>query len=228
MSANFHVVIAAGGTGVRFGAGKPKQMIEWQGKTLLQHALEAFLPFETLGSLVVVCPKNNLAAMQKDLERLSNKLLFVEGGASRAESVKNGVMALSDKSLEDVILVHDAARPFVPARVVEDVVAAVASSGAALPVLPIIDTIKAMDGQNVGKTIDRSSLRAAQTPQGASLKLFLEAYDQIPSLETVTDEAMLLESCAIPVITVKGDVRNRKVTTPEDLVILQALMKESL
>jgi 2-C-methyl-D-erythritol 4-phosphate cytidylyltransferase/2-C-methyl-D-erythritol 2,4-cyclodiphosphate synthase len=145
----------------------------------------------------------------------------VTGGARRQDSVHAGFAALErhDPGGSGVVLVHDAARPLVEPALIAAVVTATARYGAAIPIVPIAETVKRIDGELVGATVDRTGLGAAQTPQGARRDLFREAYRRYPpdGPGTFTDEAALLEACSIAVHVVPGDPGNRKVTLPGDL-----------
>jgi 2-C-methyl-D-erythritol 4-phosphate cytidylyltransferase/2-C-methyl-D-erythritol 2,4-cyclodiphosphate synthase len=148
----------------------------------------------------------------------------VAGGERRQESVHAGFVALTGRAAEpadaaSVVLVHDAARPLVGTDLIAAVTAAVAEYGAAIPVVPVVETLKRVDGELVGATVDRSGLGAAQTPQGVRRDLLREAYRRYPAdgPDTFTDEAALLEACSIPVHVVPGAPGNLKVTLPDDL-----------
>jgi 2-C-methyl-D-erythritol 2,4-cyclodiphosphate synthase/2-C-methyl-D-erythritol 4-phosphate cytidylyltransferase len=164
----------------------------------------------------------------------------VAGGERRHESVAAGVAALaasrtdlqaSDAPVPDpVVLVHDAARPLASPRLIREVAAATARFGAAIPVLPVNETLKRLDAGRIGATVDRSDMAAAQTPQGARLSLLERAYEAHPpdGPETWTDEASLLEACRIPVHAITGEATNLKVTVPVDLELARAVLDHGL
>ena len=146
----------------------------------------------------------------------------VAGGPTRQVSVANGVRhlaALDPEGGDRPVLVHDGARPLASAALVEAVVAAVEAHGAALPVLPVAETLKRVEDGRVVETVDRASLGAAQTPQGARRNLLVQAWETFPpdGGREFTDEAALLEACRIPVHAIPGDPANLKVTLPDDL-----------
>ena len=145
----------------------------------------------------------------------------VAGGPRRQELVHAGFVALErhDPDGRGVVLVHDAARPLIEPALVAAVVEATARHGAAIPVVPVAETVKRIDGGLVGATVDRHDLGTAQTPQGATRELLRAAYHRFPAdgTETFTDEAALLEACSIAVHVVPGDAGNLKVTFPADL-----------
>ncbi len=150
----------------------------------------------------------------------------VEGGARRQDSVAAGVGALGEGSPDDVVLVHDGARPLVSVELVARVAAAAARFGAAIPVVPVAETLKrVVDGQ-VAATIDRTLLAVAQTPQGIRRDVLARAWAERPPGDAPawTDEAALLEACRIPVHAVPGESANLKVTLPDDLALAEAAL----
>ena len=156
----------------------------------------------------------------------SRVVAVVEGGARRQDSVARGIAALGEGSPDDVILVHDGARPLVSAELVARVAAAAAEHGAAIPVVPVAETLKrVVDGQ-ITATVDRTPLAAAQTPQGIRRDVLARAWAEQPpaGLATWTDEAALLEACRIPVHAVPGESTNLKVTLPDDLARVEAAL----
>ena len=156
------------------------------------------------------------------------ELTVVTGGAERTDSVRCGLRVLPPGPFE-CVLVHDAARPFVPAVVVARVVDAVrAGADAVIPVLPVTDTIKQVgaDGQVTG-TPDRSALVAVQTPQGFRPDVLRRAYDAVPEHEAATDDAALVERLGIPVDTVVGSPDALKITRPDDLLLAESIIARS-
>src|SRR5262245_44585204 len=156
------------------------------------------------------------------------ELICVAGGAERTDSVRRGLEVLPPGPF-DCVLIHDAARPFVPAAVIERVVEAVrAGADAVIPVLPVTDTIKQVstDGQVTG-TPDRSGLVAVQPPQGVRPGVLRRAYDAVPVHAVATDDATLVERLGLPVDTVEGSPDSLKVTRPHDLLIAEAILARS-
>ena len=146
------------------------------------------------------------------------------GGARRQDSVLAGLKQ-APAGFDGVVLVHDAARPFADVATIEAVARAAAEHGAALPVLPLVDTVKRVRDGRVVETLDRSELGAAQTPQGFRLPLLTRAYEAaFRDRVTVTDEAMAVERLGAPVVAVPGSARNRKLTTPEDLAWAEGVL----
>jgi len=214
------VILVAAGSGERLGAGIPKALVSVAGKTLFEHALgkiEMFNPDQ----LVVVAPQQKVNDFQRLAEQFEfRNLAFVEGGETRQDSVQAGLALVS----ADRVLVHDSARAFIPARVFEEVADALETAECVVPVLPIADTIKEVNGQLVTQTLDRSKLVATQTPQGFRTEKLRQALADAHT--SFTDEAGLLESLGIQVVTVPGDRNGFKVTFPEDLETTRSLFGE--
>ena len=219
-SAGADVIVVGAGRSERMG-GIDKLGAEIAGRPLLAWTLSAIAAAPTVGRIVVVTASERRDAVARAHWLPPAVTDVVVGGGRRQESVQAGLAALDrhDPDEQGAVLVHDAARPLVDAELVSAVVAAVASHGAAIPVLPVAETLKRLDGELVGATVDRTGLGAAQTPQGVRRDLLRAAYGQFPAdgPQTFTDEAALLEACSIPVHVVPGDPGNLKVTLPADL-----------
>jgi 2-C-methyl-D-erythritol 4-phosphate cytidylyltransferase len=210
-------IIVAAGRGERMGAGRPKAFLELLGAPLLFRAASAFDAAPSVTGIVAVVPSSELEAARALLAPLAKLRAVVAGGERRQDSVREGLLQLPT-GFAGVVLVHDAARPLVEVRLIESVVAAAAEAGAALPVVPLVDTVKRIRAGRVVETLDRSELAAAQTPQGFRLEVLTAAYERAYRDElTVTDEAMAVERLGHAVAAVAGSADNRKLTTPEDL-----------
>ena len=209
-------VIVAAGSGERLGAGVPKALVPLHGRPLLDWALDAFAGHPDIDSVVVVVPVDSVAAVRADM---GGRATVVAGGASRQRSVDLGLAAVEPDI--DLVLVHDAARPLVEASVISAVVARLRQGDpAVIPVLPVTDTVKRVDSAGrVVATVDRTELRAVQTPQGFSRAVLLAAHRAAEqrSLTEVTDDAGLLEALGVTVQTVPGAEICFKITTPYDL-----------
>lgn len=215
MTSRAAVVIVAAGEGSRLQGDRPKQFIEIGGVPMLEWSIRVFEAHAAVVEIVVVVAPPILRAVPDFLAGRERKL--VAGGASRRESVSRGVSSVTADV--QIILVHDAARPFVRSAVIDGVIAA-AETGAAVPTVPLRDTVKEIDeaGRVVG-TADRSYLRVAQTPQGfpaAGLRHLHEEAER-DALEA-TDDAMLFEMQGLPVFATPGDHLNFKITTNQDLL----------
>ena len=213
-------IVVAAGRSSRMG-GTDKLATDIAGRPLLAWTLAALAASPAVGRIVLVTSAERQAALAEAPWLPAGVLEVVVGGARRQESVHAGFAAF-DRFAPDqagVVLVHDAARPFVDTALISAVVEAAARHGAAIPIVPVAETLKRIDGELVGATVERTGLGAAQTPQGARRDLFREAWRRFPAdgPETFTDEAALLEACSIDVHVVPGDPGNLKVTLPADL-----------
>jgi 2-C-methyl-D-erythritol 4-phosphate cytidylyltransferase len=210
-------VLVAAGSGSRLGADVPKAFVRVGGRTLLEIAAERFRDDPRVRDCVVVAPDSWV-----DEAAVASGCPAVPGGATRQLSVHAGLRALADDV--DTVLVHDVARPFVPAGVVDRVLAALdGGADAAVPGLPVTDTIKQIDeSQVVVGTVDRSSLVAVQTPQGFRLAALVAAHEAAPD-EHATDDAALIEAMGGRVVVVAGDADGFKITTPDDLLLAEAV-----
>ena len=217
------VLLLAAGSGSRFGGTIPKQYVEVCGKPLLVHTLEhlALEPRITVVQPVIAAGDAFFACVVAGLKLPFELRPAVYGGAARSISMMSGLQALPHHV--ELVAVHDAARPLPSAALLTDVFDTAERFGAAVPGLPVIDTIKRVDEE--GKVIDtpeRSSLRAVQTPQVARRDWFEQAIArEAERLHLHTDDVSLLEAAGFPVHISRGDVRNRKITTAEDMVWLQ-------
>lgn len=214
------VIVPAAGTGSRFGGSIPKQFQTLAGKPLIQHVIERFLLDASVLRVVVPVAEVLLASVKN-----SERVTFVAGGATRQESVIRG-LAESDEA--ELIAVHDAARPLFTAELFHAVIDAAREAGAALPVVPVSDTIHVMnDDATIARTLDRSTLGAAQTPQCFRAELLREILTRAHA-EGIegTDEAGLAARFGHPVKAVPGDPRNLKITLPEDLVLAESYIQQ--
>jgi 2-C-methyl-D-erythritol 4-phosphate cytidylyltransferase/2-C-methyl-D-erythritol 2,4-cyclodiphosphate synthase len=214
------VVVAAGASRRMGGADKLAAPVA--GRPLLHWTLAALRASRDLERIVLVTAHDRVAALRDDARLGGLVTGVVPGGRTRQESVAAGVRRLheADPAGDDrPVLVHDGARPLVSSALISSVVAATLEHGGAVPVIPIAETVKRVGDGLVLETVDRSSLAAAQTPQGARRRLLLEAWRSFPpdGPREFTDEAALLEACRIPVHALPGDPANLKVTLPDDL-----------
>jgi 2-C-methyl-D-erythritol 4-phosphate cytidylyltransferase len=214
------VIVPAAGTGSRFGGGLPKQFQTLAGKPIIQHVIERFLLDEQVTRVIVPVAEVLLASV-KNSERVS----FVAGGETRQQSVIRGLSEAEDVEL---IAVHDAARPLFSIEIFHAVVEAARVFGAALPVVPVTDTIHLMNSDStVAQTLDRAMLGAAQTPQCFRADLLREilARAEAEGIDG-TDEAGLAARFGHRVRAVPGDPRNLKITVPEDLAIAESYLQQ--
>jgi 2-C-methyl-D-erythritol 4-phosphate cytidylyltransferase/2-C-methyl-D-erythritol 2,4-cyclodiphosphate synthase len=213
-------LVVAGGRGSRFGAGMPKQYRLLAGTPLLRRAVVPFLAHPRISAVRVVIHTDDMESYRQAVGDLP-MLAPVPGGATRQESVLNGLESLVDMAPSDV-LIHDAARPFVSNDILDRVIGALDDRDGAVPALPIVDTLKrahAWTGTGpptVAATVERAGLWRAQTPQGFRFPLILEAHRRCAGL-SLTDDAAVAEHAGLRVILVAGDEENLKVTTEDDL-----------
>ncbi|GAA1979485.1 2-C-methyl-D-erythritol 4-phosphate cytidylyltransferase [Catenulispora subtropica] len=220
------VIVPAAGRGERLGPGAPKALRELGGSPLLVHAVRTLVATPSVDVVVVAAPPGpgGVAEVQRLLADLPGDTRVVAGGATRQESVALALAALPEDCA--VVLVHDAARALTPVDLVEAVIAAVrGGAGAVVPVLPVADTVKAVEGDLVTATVDRSSLRAVQTPQGFARDLLAKAHAAADPDAPATDDAGLVEALGVPVRTVPGHAEAFKITTPFDLVLAEAVLR---
>jgi len=221
------VVLVAAGRGARFGSGVPKAFVELHGRSLVEFGIGVVTSLPHAGHLVVVVPEEyasrTLALVDGILpERSTWEASVVHGGRERHESVRFGLDALPEGV--EVVLVHDAARPFASAELFERVIDEVVRTGdSVVPALPIVDTVKRVDPDGtVRETLDRGELVAVQTPQGFPRET-LSAAHATASLQggPPTDDAEIVQRAGSRVRTVPGELRAHKLTTPADLPILE-------
>ena len=220
-------IIAAAGAGTRMVSDRPKQFLLLRGTPILFHTLNAFEQCDSIHEVIVVLPAEESAGFLSLAGKFGVRKIarVVPGGATRAESVKRGLMAIRSATAE-IVVVHDGVRPFVTVEEIENTIAAAQLNGAAILVAPATDTIKQVNDQRVEKTLDRRVLRRALTPQCFTYELLREAYQRADVNDpTLTDESGLVEQLGKSVSIVEGSSRNIKITTAEDLAVAEALLK---
>jgi 2-C-methyl-D-erythritol 4-phosphate cytidylyltransferase/2-C-methyl-D-erythritol 2,4-cyclodiphosphate synthase len=222
------VIVVAAGSSARMG-GQDKLAAQVGGRPLLAWTLDALAGSTSVARIVVVTATAKVASIAGAAWLPDCVSAVVAGGARRQDSVAAGVEALADGPGSKVILIHDGARPLVSAALVDAVAQAAAIFGAAIPVLPVVDTLKQVEDGRVLGTVERSGLAAAQTPQGVRRDVLATAYAAFPPAgpETWTDEAALLEACRIPVHALPGESANLKVTLPIDLRLVEAALADA-
>jgi len=207
-------LIPAGGIGTRLGRRTPKQFLQISGATILARTLTHFVRHPDIGVVVVAAPAGHIGRARSVVT--SSRVTIVAGGATRQESVWNALNATP--AGVEIVLVHDAVRPFIDRRLIDAVVAEAAAHGAAICALPIAETIKRVRDGAVVDTLDRSQLWSVQTPQGFRTALLREAHDKARRDGVIgTDDAMLVERLGHVVRVVPGLAGNVKITTVEDL-----------
>lgn len=219
-------VVAAAGRGERLGAGGPKALIPLGGAPMLVHAVRVLGAARTVDLVVVAAPEGQVDQTREVLADadLPVRVVVVAGGATRSESVRAALDALGPEVV--AVLVHDAARPLVPVEVVDAVADAVlAGAAAVVPAVPLVDTVKEVEGDRVVATVDRSRLMAAQTPQGFRREVLQQAHaDRAVGGLDATDDAGLVEALGQPVRVVPGHPDAFKVTRPVDLLLAEIVL----
>lgn len=223
------VVLVAAGRGLRAGAGGPKQYREIGGVPVIYRAMEAFSRHADVFAVQPVVNPDDSAMFTAAVAGLKHEAP-TNGGATRQASVLAGLEALV-KHTPDIVLIHDAARPFVSEGVISRAIEAASRTGAAIPVVPVTDTIKLTgESGHVEDTPDRARLRIAQTPQSFRFDVILEAHRRAAKdgRSDFTDDAAIAEWAGLTVTTFEGDVANMKLTTPEDFVREEARLASLL
>jgi 2-C-methyl-D-erythritol 4-phosphate cytidylyltransferase len=219
-------IIAAAGAGTRMASDRPKQFLLLAGTPVIIHTLKVFEQCESINEVIVVLPAAESAGFLSLAGKFGLRKVarVVPGGATRADSVKRGLMSIRAATAE-IVAVHDGVRPFVTVEEIDAVVTAAQTDGAAILVAPVTDTIKQVNDQRIVQTLARGGLRRALTPQCFRYELLREAYQQADINDpALTDESALVEQLGKPVSIVEGSARNIKITTAEDLAIAEAIL----
>jgi 2-C-methyl-D-erythritol 4-phosphate cytidylyltransferase len=228
MVADVALLVVAAGNGIRMGGSIPKTLLSLGGKPLVLHAIQRGLATGQVGTLIVVAAPQGLDAT-RDIVEPFKKDVWVQvtsGGPTRVDSVQAGLSTLIDQQRsESIVLVHDAARPLASTSLFNRVINAIREGASAvIPGLAVVDTIKHVNTEGyVLSTVDRSALRAVQTPQGFQREILLRAHDQA-SAKHVTDDASLVEQLDEYVLLIDGDPLAMKITSPTDLIMAEALL----
>lgn len=219
-----YIIIVAGGKGLRMGGDLPKQFLPIGGKPVLMRTIERFREYSAELQIILVLPRE-----QQDYWRqLCAKHHFaiehrvVDGGATRFHSSQNGVAAVPDDA-DGVVGIHDGVRPFVSVETIARCFEAARQFGAALPVLPVTDTLRRVTDDG-GYNVQRNDYRTVQTPQTFDAQLLKQAFRQ-PYSDAFTDDASVVEAMGHKVTMVDGNRENIKLTTPFDLVVAEAVLK---
>ena len=217
------ILIVAGGRGTRMGGPQPKQFLELAGRPVLMHTLEAFDRWDASARLIVVLPEDQIDTWK----RLCEAYVFgrihrvVAGGETRFHSVRNGLGAVASNGL---IAVHDGVRPLVAPSVIAACFAAAADGGAAVPVVPVVESVREVDADGGSRPVDRTRFRVVQTPQVFRADVLRAAYC-LPYDPRFTDDASVVEASGVAVRLVPGNRENIKLTTPMDLLLAEQLMR---
>ncbi len=220
-----YAVIVAGGQGLRMDSAIPKQFLPLLGKPLLCHAIESFAQAIPGIKLILVLPANHVGSAQTVLRSYLGgvDVTTVAGGATRYDSVKNGLKEVKDNG---IVFVHDGARPLVSEELIIRCYKHAVEFGSAIPAIPVAESVRMMTADG-SKPLDRDNMRIIQTPQTFRTEVILPAFEQSyqPSF---TDEATVVEAFGTKIHMVEGMYGNLKVTTPNDMIIAEALLKERM
>lgn len=208
-------IIVAAGRGKRLGSSLPKQFLKVRGRTILEMSVEAFEQNKYVDEIFVAANADYCELTEKLCRGFSKLKKIVAGGAERQDSVRAALDCLRGEN--GIVLVHDAARPFVSEAVINAVIEGTADFGAAIPTVPAKDTIRQVDGTG-SRTLQRETLARVQTPQGFRISLLKHAFEKAQAEGFLgTDDASLVERMGINISMVQGEDANRKITTREDL-----------
>lgn len=221
----YQVVIPAAGQGKRMNAGRNKQFIELDSEPIIIHTLRVFEQDPDCNGIFLVInekERDEFTSLLAEFDIYKVRKL-VKGGAERQYSVFNGLLEVEN---DGVVLIHDGARPFIRKERIQKLVEIAARDGAAVLAVPVKDTVKKVVDFSVIDTVDRSSLWAVQTPQAFRLSVVLEAHNKAEQNNFLgTDDASLVEQIGHKIAVVQGDYFNIKITTPEDLIFAEAILK---
>ena len=219
-----YIIIVAGGKGMRMGTDIPKQFIPVGGIPVLMRTIERFHEYETALNIILVLPKHQQDYWKALCKEYNFNIphVIVNGGETRFNSSKNGLAAIPDDA-EGVVGIHDGVRPFVSLSVIKECFETAREEYAAIPVLPVTDTIRYIDAHGGGRNVQRSDYRIVQTPQVFDISLLKRAFNQ-PYQDSFTDDASVVESLGCQVSMVEGNRENIKLTTPFDLKIAETLL----
>lgn len=231
MSNNVAAILVAAGAGQRLasaGESQPKQFMDFRGQPLFMWPLEMLVQHPRIENIIVVTVPDKVLVVEKAISEaeLSKKVRVIGGGATRQESVWCGLRAVAkEKDIdESLVLVHDAARPFLTTEIIDATIAGAEECGACTAAIPVSDTIKSVRSGIIESTLDRTHLISVQTPQAGRLDWLLEAHERARKKGlAATDDAALLEAIGHKVKVVPGSSCNLKVTSRDDLILAEAL-----
>lgn len=210
-------LIVAAGSGTRAGSAMPKQFAMLAGKPMLAHSVAALRDHPSVGHTLIAIGAEQEAMLAETV----GPLPYVIGGAARRESVRAGLEAIAAAGGADFVLIHDAARPFLSAAVIDRLIAALGQSAGAVPLLPVADTL-ARGAATLGDIVPRDGLFRVQTPQAFHFAAILDAHRRWPTDEEATDDAQMVRRFGHDVAMIEGDIMLEKITYPADFAAAQA------
>ncbi len=220
---NIYIVIVAGGQGTRMGTAVPKQFLELDGKPVLYHTIKAFRDALPGAEIILVLPSHQVSYAQMVLQAFEERIdvTIVAGGETRFHSVKNGLDVIDDAG---IVLVHDGVRAMITKELILRCYEQAVEKGSAIPAIPVADSMRMLE-EDGSTPVDRTMLRIIQTPQTFRTEILLPAFEQEYN-DGFTDEATVVELYGRDIFLVEGERSNIKITTPEDLVIAETLLKK--
>ncbi len=221
-----YVVIVAGGKGLRMGADIPKQFLPLDGKPILMRTIERFHAYSDRLGIIVVLPESQQAYWKELCAEYDFNIphQIANGGETRFASSRNGLALVPDDE-DGVVAFHDGVRPLVPISLIDDCYETARDAFAAIPVVPVVDSLRRVETENVSKAVSRSDYRAVQTPQAFDISLAKQAFRQ-PYRDAFTDDASVVESLGCQVALVDGCRENIKITNPFDMLMAEVYLKQ--
>lgn len=223
----YHLILVAGGKGLRMGSETAKQFLLLHGKPLIVHTLERFLHAMPELRVIVALPKAHIEQWQEIRKAYlpHSNMIVTKGGKERFHSVQTGLDQVNGQP-GDIVGVHDAVRPFVAGAVIQNCYRSAAQFGAAIPVAPLHESLRQVDGQGNNKAVVRDHFRKVQTPQCFELSLLQRAFQQ-PYSSAFTDDASVVEATGQYIHLVEGNKENLKITSPLDWEFAKVLIKKT-
>lgn len=225
-----YTILVAGGSGSRMQSDIPKQFIILKGIPILLHTIHKFIKIEE-NSIILVLPKEQIsywneltATFPKEIQvELKQKVTIIEGGATRFQSVKNGLKSIQDATPDSLVLVHDGVRPLLSTNLIYRVLEEAKNTKAAAVAVPLKDTPRLVNNDGTNQSIPRETIQLMQTPQVFHYELMKQAFSQ-EEQATFTDCASVVEAWGHPISLVLGEYTNLKITTPEDLILASSFL----
>lgn len=222
MATKDYVVIVAGGSGSRMNSDIPKQFLPINGLPVIMHTINAFYNYDSQLKIIVVLPTSELDIWEnlRKTYQFSVPVEIVTGGKTRFQSVKNGLEMVDT---DGIVAIHDGVRPLVNREIIAASYQIAALHGSAIAAVRLKESIRVTDKDET-RTVDRSKFRIIQTPQTFKVNIIKQAYD-LPEMDDYTDDASVVEKAGFKISLFEGSYRNIKITTPEDLIIAEAFLK---
>jgi 2-C-methyl-D-erythritol 4-phosphate cytidylyltransferase len=219
-------IILAGGSGTRMKTDKTKQRIEILGESVLKRCVRAFNSASKVNAIVVVCRMDEITEVKELVSDMGKVVSITSGGDNRRESAMRGFEAIPRS--DGFVAVHDAARCLITPAMIDEVIGEAHKFGAATAVSEVVDTVKLYEDGYVQKTLNRESLRLAQTPQVFSVDLYKKAVENSAYDVNITDDNMMVEKLGVKIRAVNTSSQNIKITTPDDLLFAEFILKKRM